>query len=396
MADQSGTGEERKKKRIELSVPQVAGSAVAAVMAAKLASSFGVYGTILGAGVISVVATCGGPVFQHLFSRTGEQVREAAERAKPGARQVPLTEDGRLVPETFRAGGTAGDAAATAMLPAVDAAGTARGAGGWSGAADATTALPTVGGPAAEAERTQLLGTVPGAARPVAPAEAEKTTLLRAVAPEQSDDDATRMLPRAEETMLLRTPQGAGGPTDPGGFVPSGGPGQPGRSSDTAAYRDSGVQGKRVRSWKRPLLGAAVVFGVTMAGITTYEMVSGESFSGGDRPTIGQLTGDGSSGSDPAPTPTPESSTGPTDGESGGTTDQEPDAGPTTPDTDGGPTQGDSGRGEESDGSSKTKSPEPSVTPTPTPTPTPSDNTGGDEDDGGDVQERGVQSPAAD
>ncbi|MEV6803519.1 hypothetical protein [Streptomyces sp. NPDC051132] len=64
------------RKRIDLSVPQVAGSALAAVVAAKLASYFGVYGTILGAGVVSAVATCGGTVFQHFFKRTGEQLRE--------------------------------------------------------------------------------------------------------------------------------------------------------------------------------------------------------------------------------------------------------------------------------------------------------------------------------
>ena len=56
-----------ESRRIDLSVPQVAGSALAAVVAAKLASSFGVYGTIAGAGLISVVATCGGSVLQHFF-----------------------------------------------------------------------------------------------------------------------------------------------------------------------------------------------------------------------------------------------------------------------------------------------------------------------------------------
>ncbi|MGW4159944.1 hypothetical protein [Streptomyces sp. NPDC004788] len=71
------------KKRFDLSVPQVAGSAVAAVVAAKLASSLGVYGTILGAGVISVIATCGGPVLQHFFRRTGEQMRATAPARQP-------------------------------------------------------------------------------------------------------------------------------------------------------------------------------------------------------------------------------------------------------------------------------------------------------------------------
>ncbi|MGW1167746.1 hypothetical protein [Streptomyces sp. NPDC002550] len=76
------------RKRIDLSVPQVAGGALAAVVAAKLASYFGVYGTILGAGVVSAVATCGGSLFQHFFKRTGEQLREATVTARPRG-QVP-------------------------------------------------------------------------------------------------------------------------------------------------------------------------------------------------------------------------------------------------------------------------------------------------------------------
>ncbi|MEU6933165.1 hypothetical protein [Streptomyces sp. NPDC046385] len=70
-------------------MPQVAGSAVAAVVAAKLASTLGVYGTILGAGVISVIATCGGPLLQHLFKRTGEQMHAATNTTRPKGHQVP-------------------------------------------------------------------------------------------------------------------------------------------------------------------------------------------------------------------------------------------------------------------------------------------------------------------
>ncbi|WP_225102013.1 hypothetical protein [Streptomyces sp. CoH27] len=77
------------RKRIDLSVPQVAGSALAAVVAAKLASYFGVYGTILGAGIVSVVATCGGSLFQHFFKRTGEQLREATVVARPREQVAP-------------------------------------------------------------------------------------------------------------------------------------------------------------------------------------------------------------------------------------------------------------------------------------------------------------------
>ncbi|MGY1583322.1 hypothetical protein [Streptomyces sp. MN13] len=88
VVQESSAGEEVQRKRIDLSVPQVAGSAVAAVVAAKLASYFGVYGTILGAGVVSVIATCGGSLFQHFLKRTGEQLRGAAAPARP-ARQAP-------------------------------------------------------------------------------------------------------------------------------------------------------------------------------------------------------------------------------------------------------------------------------------------------------------------
>ncbi|MFA7762634.1 hypothetical protein [Streptomyces sp. NRRL S-448] len=78
--------DEPEKKKLDLSAAQVAGSSLATVAAALLASKMGVYGTILGAGVVSVVATAGGPVIQHLFRRTGDQLRESA---RPGARQVP-------------------------------------------------------------------------------------------------------------------------------------------------------------------------------------------------------------------------------------------------------------------------------------------------------------------
>ncbi|OPF75369.1 hypothetical protein VT50_0224740 [Streptomyces antioxidans] len=79
---------QRKSGRIDLSVAHVAGSALAAVAAAVLASKLGVYGTILGAGVVSVVATAGGTVFQHLFRRTGEQIKEVrVQTTRPTGRR---------------------------------------------------------------------------------------------------------------------------------------------------------------------------------------------------------------------------------------------------------------------------------------------------------------------
>ncbi|MFD9307453.1 hypothetical protein ACFWCB_33070 [Streptomyces sp. NPDC060048] len=78
---------EPEKKKLELSAAQVAGSSLATVAAALLASQMGVYGTILGAGVVSVVATAGGPVIQHFFRRTGAQLRESSCLR---SRQVPV------------------------------------------------------------------------------------------------------------------------------------------------------------------------------------------------------------------------------------------------------------------------------------------------------------------
>ncbi|MFF3013990.1 hypothetical protein [Streptomyces sp. NPDC057939] len=82
------TGPERADdgKKLDLSVAQIAGTSLATVGAALLASQLGVYGTIVGAGVVSVVATAGGPVIQHVFRRTGDQLREGA---RPRGRQVP-------------------------------------------------------------------------------------------------------------------------------------------------------------------------------------------------------------------------------------------------------------------------------------------------------------------
>ncbi|MBB1245522.1 hypothetical protein GL263_18435, partial [Streptomyces durbertensis] len=79
-ADAAGEAADREgpenRRSIDLTFTQVAASALAAVVAALIAGRLGVYGTIIGAGVVSVVATTGGPLFQHLFRRTGEGVRD--------------------------------------------------------------------------------------------------------------------------------------------------------------------------------------------------------------------------------------------------------------------------------------------------------------------------------
>ncbi|MDQ0716712.1 hypothetical protein QFZ55_006164 [Streptomyces luteogriseus] len=213
-------------KRIDLNVPQVAGGAVAVVLAAKLASYFGVYGTILGAGVVSVVATCGGTLFQHFFKRTGEQIRGAtAVAARPSA------------------------------------------------------------GPAGQA------------------------------------------------------------------------PSRPGEFTEGTVYR------ARARSWKRPVLAAVAVFGVTMAGITTYELVSGHNLSGGRSTTVGDAFSRGGASS------TDSGDSGGSGGSDSSTSDDSSIS--DDPGTEDAPTADPSGSG-----TSQRDNPSPSTSgsgrTTPSPTPTPS------------------------
>ncbi|WP_329206672.1 hypothetical protein OG257_10255 [Streptomyces sp. NBC_00683] len=237
------------QKRIDLSLPQVAGSAVAAVAAAVMASQLGVYGTIAGAGVMSVVATCGGSVFQHFFRRTGEQIREVTVQVKhPAGRQVAvLTRETVREPARLR-----GD--------------------------DATTVLRTV---ESDPERTQLLRAD----------DAEATQLLRA-------DDA-------QATQLL----GQVGPD---------------------AYSDARTHGTRIRGARRSALAAVAVFALSMAGITAYELVSGNDLSGGGGTTVGSVVhGERGTG-----TTAPEPSRG-TGEEQDGDRDGDPGSGAgTTPGTD--------------------------------------------------------------
>nr|WTB34176.1 hypothetical protein OG781_35925 [Streptomyces sp. NBC_00830] len=298
---------EPKERRIDLNVPQVAGSAVAAVAAAVAASQLGVYGTILGAGVMSVVATCGGSVFQHFFRRTGEQIREVTVHTREtrdtlGAREACGTGSGRRLPD---------------------------------GSVDATTVLRTV---TADPDRTQLLEPLTGTG-----------TRLLASYPATLDEEFTA----------------------------------------------STTHGTRIRGWKRPALGAVAVFGVSMAGITTYEMISGNDLSGGQGTTVGSVVRGGAQGSghaDPAPSVSSDPGQGRTPGqESGGT--------PGTDSQDGQSRSPDAGQGDRST-AEPTPTPSPSgpggeeTAPAPTPTPTTSDGTSAAPDSTGAGIAPGQEAPA--
>ncbi|MFJ1648362.1 hypothetical protein [Streptomyces sp. NPDC088258] len=207
-AEEGGTGAVRgtddKERRLELSVPQVAGSALAAVAAAVLASQLGVYGTIIGAGVVSVVATCGGSVFQHLFRRTGEQIRVVTVQARPGGRQVP-------------------------------------------------------------------------------------------VPPELSVWSESPVRPEPAVTRGLARPDGAEAQEPDGAEAPEG-------DDASDEFGAPTTHGTRARGWKRPVLAAAVVFLVAMAGITGYELIAGQDLNGNKGTTVGYAVSGGSR-STPSNTP---------------------------------------------------------------------------------------------
>uniref|UniRef100_A0AAU2V127 Uncharacterized protein n=1 Tax=Streptomyces sp. NBC_00003 TaxID=2903608 RepID=A0AAU2V127_9ACTN len=299
MGDRPDTGTE-EKKRIDLSVPQVAGSALAAVTAAVLASQLGVYGTFLGAGVVSVVATCGGTVFQHFFKRTGEQLREVTVQAKSGSRQVPVVSP-------------------------------------YKGAQDETTALPQ-----ADVDRTQLLKSLDG------------TTMLP-----RADADRTQLIKSVDETRLLSS-----------------------TARPAKEFNEATVHGTRLRGWKRPVLAAAVVFGVSMGGITAYELVSDGAVGGnGTGTTLTSVFTGGSkkqepSGDAPADTgerhkPSPGTGGSSSPGTSGGTTGG--DSSRTSPSPTPSPSKStDSGSGSASGSGSGSGG----TTPTPTPTPSTSKSSG--------------------
>ncbi|MFG3407882.1 hypothetical protein [Streptomyces sp. NPDC048142] len=336
---------EPKERRIDLSLPQVAGSAVAAVAAAVLASQLGVYGTIAGAGVMSVVATCGGSVFQHFFRRTGEQIREVTVQVThPEGRQVTVH-----TKETTPAGHRA---AARRSEP---------------GPSDeATTLLPTVDP-----------GAVPEAGR-----DAESTRPLRPV-----DTDRTQLLDLGDaRTRMLRVPPG-GAPGAAAGdrthvlpqtgdrtrALPQAGAG-PAVADD--AFGDGVTHGTRLRGWKRPALAAAAVFAVSMAGITAFEVISGNDLSGGQGTTLSSVVRGGDDRDSGPADPEPSGDTG----RDGAGDEQQPTPGSGTgsaPATDDGDGSGESpGSGTGTGGENPTTGPTPTPTPSgdggePTPDPTP-------------------------
>lgn len=78
----TGSQQSEKAEKSGLSPAQVAAAALAAVTAAFLCSTLGVYGTVVGAGLLSVVTTVGSELFLRSLRRTKDMARIAAGRRK--------------------------------------------------------------------------------------------------------------------------------------------------------------------------------------------------------------------------------------------------------------------------------------------------------------------------
>ncbi|MFI9029239.1 hypothetical protein [Streptomyces sp. NPDC053560] len=404
----SHTKKTGKEKRLDLSIPQVAGGALAAAVAAYLAGRLGVYGTVIGAGVVSVVATTGGSIFQHLFRRTGEQVKEATVSTRPKPRRRQQLGGRAAAPGTpareASAAASAPDPGVTMVLPTF----------GRDGAEDEVTSVAAAMDRAAEREPGTGAAAAPGAAdatRALPVLSEVATRALRPTAPEGAEDetrpvsrheDETRPVPRHDaRTMALRTvaePPGGASVTPPAGASVSEAP-------DEEVGRT--LYGTRWRGRRRTWLVGLAVFLLAMAGVTAFELATGHDASGGRGTSVTNLLRSGGGGGSAPSTPAPSPSTSTGDTEKGGGATGSPTPQPETSDggsssPSGSGTYKGSGTGSGPDGASTSPSPspsdggEPSSDPAPTPTDGTDDGATGDQgtDDGSGGAQDAQRTPA--
>ena len=69
-------GKHEEKEGLQLSFIQVLASALAAVSGAIVTSAFGVGGTIIGAAIMSTIATCASAIYGHSIKRTSRMLRQ--------------------------------------------------------------------------------------------------------------------------------------------------------------------------------------------------------------------------------------------------------------------------------------------------------------------------------
>lgn len=99
MSKENAATSEAKEEKSGLRIAQVMAAALAAVTAALLGSTLGVAGTVVGAGVASVITTVGGEIYLRSLQRTREAALKARQLATSGIRrrgqaepEIPLTD----------------------------------------------------------------------------------------------------------------------------------------------------------------------------------------------------------------------------------------------------------------------------------------------------------------
>ncbi|QVQ51278.1 hypothetical protein J4H86_21025 [Spiractinospora alimapuensis] len=114
-------GEQPKKRRIDLSAPQVVAGGVATLTAATAASFLGVYGTIAGAAVMSVISTAGTAITQRFIEDGRDKAKETARAVADRSGRTVVRNPREATPSYGEgAAGSAPDPDVTRAMPTVD------------------------------------------------------------------------------------------------------------------------------------------------------------------------------------------------------------------------------------------------------------------------------------
>ncbi|MBQ1081460.1 hypothetical protein [Nocardiopsis sp. B62] len=265
--------EERgRRKRIDLSVAQVAGAGVATLTAATAASYLNVYGTVIGTGVMAVLSTSAAPIIQHWITRSGEQAKGLAEKKAAQhtvARSLVDTDAEARTDEQLSGFETAESGQA----------GIGQTGFGTTGAAPGTTGVADTG--------------FPGAFDLPEDDDATRTMAMPTVGRDLPGQTIAHGFGNPEDPTLLS------GPTEVGAteLIPSVG-GRTGRlaaaADDEGADDESGADRPK-RGWRAVAISAAAVFTLVMLVILTFELMTGRSLTawtqGQDEPTSPSLFG---------------------------------------------------------------------------------------------------------
>ncbi|GGM43965.1 hypothetical protein GCM10012275_13730 [Longimycelium tulufanense] len=222
--------EEDGKGGLQIKTTQVVAGGLAALTAGWLGATLGTYGTVLGAGLASVITTVGSALYQHSLERARDAAKDAAKAAKVVAAKIPRRP---------------GERASVGTIPARP---------GWP-----------------DPEATQMVRS---------PGPDDATQVVRPV----GDPDATRVvrLPAdADATQVVRVPGTAGPSNGPNG------------TPDTAAgVEEPGTESWRdwlKKRWVRVAGVSLLGFALGMAAVTGVELLRGESLSGTEGTTVTDL-----------------------------------------------------------------------------------------------------------